>query len=80
MKNEIKTISELFWKFHNDRLANPNLTKMDDYIKPILEIYTQLFSEIEAELKPEGFGNGFDDLIRISTVHQIIDKKRKELE
>lgn len=30
-----RMISDLMWKFHNDRLDNPNLIDMTPYIKPI---------------------------------------------
>lgn len=34
--DDIKQISDLFWKFHNDRLEDPSVKEMKPYIDPIL--------------------------------------------
>lgn len=36
--NQNKEIAEIFWKFHNDRLANPELTEMKPYIEPVEQL------------------------------------------
>ena len=33
----IKQLSDLFWQFHNDRLADPSIKEMKPYIQPILD-------------------------------------------
>lgn len=54
MNKEINELAELFWQFHNDRLADPNLTEMKPYIQPILNLLKeqklQLLEEVEGSV------------------------------
>lgn len=39
--DELRKLADLFWQFHNDRLADPELTEMEPYVQPILDMVAQ---------------------------------------
>lgn len=43
---ELREIAELFWSFHNARLADPSINEMKPYIQPILDLVHQ--KQVEA--------------------------------
>lgn len=38
---ELRQLSELFWRFHNDRLDDPTIKEMKPYTQPILDLINQ---------------------------------------
>lgn len=50
---ELRQLSELFWRFHNDRLDDPTIKEMKPYIQPILDLINQQTqaAELWAKLK-----------------------------
>lgn len=41
-----REIAEILWRFHNDRLSNPNLKEMKPYIEQLDQVYKQELEEI----------------------------------
>lgn len=65
-EQELLKVSEAFWQFHNDRLANPNLTDMTPYLNVVEAYLNATLTKIEDELpEPDnrpnltGYGEGF---------------------
>jgi hypothetical protein len=57
MSKDIDELTALFWKFHNDRLRNPELVEMDEYIQPILNLITEArIAELELWYNEWGYG------------------------
>jgi len=44
-KDVVRAICDQLWAFHNDRLADPSLVKMDSYVQRILEAFVSALPE-----------------------------------
>ena len=77
-------ICDLFWQFHNDRLADPSIKEMKPYIDPIQDYCTaQVIEELEWFKGQTPVGEdrtpGMRLLWRDDRLHAMIDRRIKEL-